>query len=136
MKNIISIIAAGMLLFIMNTARAQTLGEFRKMTVDQKTQLISDSLKTNLNLNEAEYKQVYAVVYDAVTKIAPIVQGTGGRMEKGHQVRAILADSQVKLKAVLTPEQDMLLEAKKTKLMAYYRHKIANQPVLFNAPVE
>ena len=136
MKKIISIIAAGMLLLIINTVKAQTLGEFRKMTVEQKTQLISDSLKTNLNLDAAEYKQVYAVVYDAVTKIAPIMQGSGDRMEKGHQVRAILADSRVKLKAVLTPDQDMVLEAKKAKLIAYYRHKIANQPVLFNAPVE
>jgi hypothetical protein len=134
MKKIIPIIAAGMLLMMINTARAQTFGDFRKMTADQKTQLISDSLKVNLQLTDAEYKQVYTIVYEAFTKIAPIVKGSGDRIEKRQQALAVLADSRAKLKAVLTPQQVAVLEAKRTKLMAYYREKLANQPILFNAP--
>jgi hypothetical protein len=96
--------------------------------------LISDSLKVNLQLTDAEYKQVYTIVYEAFTKIAPIVKGSGDRMEKRQQALAVLADSRTKLKAVLTPQQVAVLEAKRTKLMAYYREKLANQPILFNAP--
>ena len=136
MKKIISIITAGILLLALNTVKAQTLGDYRKMSVEQKTQLVSDSLKENLNLSDEQYKQVKIVVADAIDQIAPIIQGSGDRMERGQKIRAILVDSRVKLKAILTPEQSVMFEDKKTKLIAYYRHKIASQPLLFNAPAQ
>jgi hypothetical protein len=136
MKKIISIMAASILLLAINTAKAQTIADYRKMTAEQKTQLVSDSLKFDLNLNADQYKQVQVVVADAIHQIAPILQGTGDRTDKGRKVRTILGDSEIKLKAILTPEQSMIFESKKTKLMAYYRQKIANQPMLFNAPAK
>ena len=125
-------IATGLFITGSACAQAKTFEDFKKMSFQQKTKMVTDSLAKALTLTPAEYSKVYAAVFQGTQKAAPIQSSNNSRMNKGQKMKALLADEEAQLKSIITPQQYTLYQAKKQKLIAYYRSNWQSQKIVFN----
>lgn len=111
---------------------AQTIGDLKKLSSQQKARLVADSIAAILHFTGNQYNKVYAVIMDGAQKAAPVMQSNDSRMSKGKQLKALFAEEEAKLKTVLTADQYTLYELKKQKAIAYYKKHWQEQKLVFN----
>ena len=117
------------------SAGAQTtIEQFKKMPLQQKARLITDSLKVGLNLTSVQYVKVYSEVVNLLQKGSPIAESDDSRFSKGRQLRTILSGEEVKLQSILTAAQFDLYKSKKEKLISYYRSHLEYEKIIFTVP--
>jgi hypothetical protein len=112
-------------------SQAQTFGEFRQLSAAQKTRLVTDSLKRILRLSDPQYSSMYPIVFNAVTRITPILQSDASRADKRQAVRAVVSEEETKMAAVLSASQFSLYKERKQQLTAYYQWHWLDQKVVF-----
>jgi hypothetical protein len=98
---------------------------------------ITDNMKEDLSLTADQYKKVYDINFEFLTKAKDeknAVKATGAKLQKKDKVKELKVigqDREAKLKAVLTEEQFKKFEAtkkeNKDKLKEYYKEKKSKQ---------
>lgn len=72
---------------------------------EQKATALTDSMKTRLSLNDDQYRQVYAINLDFLTKVATVKEDGSGKMAKFKKLKSMDEERDVSLKKVLTEQQ-------------------------------
>jgi hypothetical protein len=72
---------------------------------DQKAKALTDRMKTQLTLNDDQYKSVYDINLDFVTKLGTVKEDGGGKMAKFKKLKTIDGDRDAALKKILTEQQ-------------------------------
>ena len=111
-----------------------TIAELRKMPVEQKAVLLTDSLQQLLHLSQQQHVKVYSVVLNGVKNAVPVAQGNGDRLDKAIKLKAILNDTEKQLKEVVSKEQWQLFLERKQDMLAYYKNKLQQLRVSFTVP--
>lgn len=132
MKKITSILFSIMFLLSFKSHAQMTIGDFQKLPVDAKTKLVTDSLRTMLNLSDAQYPLVYKATLNGIAKATTIRQSDEGRMAKRKEARDVLSVYKSEMKNILSPSQQELLQSKVKSLIAYYRGQAKNMPLVFS----
>lgn len=104
------------------TLNAQTTaGTFRTLPPAQKAAIITDSLRTLLQLTPEQYPKVQEILQQEMTEVAPVIRSDAGRAAKAKKLRSITELYQTKMKTVLTEGQWLIYEQKRKALIAHYR---------------
>ncbi len=121
----IAVVAAIMLMGLMSNAQGQGQGngngsgqgQNQHATPEERAQKMTDRMKTELSLTDAQYKEVYAINLATAKKQADI--------EKGNtEQRAAMRDQHLAdLGKVLTPEQMAKAKELKATRKANLKHK-------------
>jgi hypothetical protein len=72
---------------------------------EQKATALTDSMKTRLSMNDDQYRQVYAINLDFLTKVATVKEDSGGKMAKFKKLKGMDEERDASLKKVLTEQQ-------------------------------
>lgn len=72
---------------------------------DQVTKAITDTMQVHLSLNDDQYKKVYDINAQFMTKMAGIKQDSGGKLAKLQKFKAADQERDAALKPVLTDDQ-------------------------------
>lgn len=72
---------------------------------DQGAKALTDTMKTQLSLNDDQYKQVYDINLDFISKVASVKQDGDSKMAKFKKLKSIDGDRDAALKKVLTDDQ-------------------------------
>lgn len=72
---------------------------------DQATKAITDTMQVHLSLNDDQYKKVYDINAQFLTKLAGIKQDSGGKLAKLQKFKAADQERDAALKPVLTDDQ-------------------------------
>ena len=94
-----STLLLALFLFIAGSSYAQD------SSADQKAKALTDRMKTQLTLNDDQYKQVYDINLDFVTKLGTVKENGGGKMAKFKSFKTIDGNRDAALKKVLTEQQ-------------------------------
>lgn len=122
-KTNVSIIGGFLLLFltVVGSSFAQDVSKEQKATV------LTDSMKTRLLLNDDQYKQVYAINLDFMTKVATVKESSSGKIAKLQKLKSMDDDRNSSLKKILTESQfkDFLIykEENKNEMKSRYKSK-------------
>lgn len=113
-KLVVSIFA--FLLLIGGTVNAQNQST---KTPEERAKLQADNIKTALVLNEEQNTKVYAIALASATSTDSLTKANPGPATPAFNDAkiAINVSRDVKIKAVLTPEQATQFEAKKAELL-------------------
>ncbi|WP_343693702.1 hypothetical protein [Chitinophaga sp.] len=101
MKNKIGLVAVFVLLFGMSQAASAQDGS-RK---DQAVKAMTDTMQVHLSLNDDQYRKVYDINQQFLTKLGGIKQDGGGKLAKLQQLKAADKERDAALKPILTDEQ-------------------------------
>lgn len=116
--------AAALLLLFTAGACAQ-----EKDRVTQGATAVTDLMKSQLGLTDAQYKKVYDVNLDFLTRAQGVRQSDDDAIVKVKAVKKLDKERDVKLKAILTAAQYQTFLVKKEenreKIKAYYQEKKA-----------
>lgn len=115
--------------FTGSIGHSQTIGDFRKMSSEQKANILSDSLKTILHLSESQYVKVKNVLQQGITESQPIVHSEYSRFSKIRQLKRIRDKYQPQIKSILSTQQWQLWEHQKKEIIAYYRSELNKMPL-------
>jgi hypothetical protein len=74
-------------------------------SADQKAKALTERMKTQLTLNDDQYKQVYDINLDFVTKLGTVKEEGGSKMSKFKALKTIDGDRDAALKKILTAQQ-------------------------------
>jgi len=85
-------------LFLFVTAIAQS-------TPDEKAKALTDRMKTNLTLNDDQYKSVYDINLDFIKKLGGVKEDGGSKMAKFKKLKEIDKSRDASLQKVLTEDQ-------------------------------
>src|SRR5437762_13888265 len=91
------------------------------MSPEQKAKLITDSLKKIMMRTSDQYGKAYPTVLENTKNAIPIIKSDDSRISKQQQLKRLVAAEETKLEKVVTPAQFALYQAKKQKMMAWYR---------------
>lgn len=72
---------------------------------DQATQAITDTMQVRLSLNDDQYKKVYDINAQFLTKLGSIKQEGGGKLAKFQKLKAADQERDAALKPILTDDQ-------------------------------
>lgn len=114
--------------------KAQTVSEFRRLPVKAKAQLVTDSLKVILALNNMQYTKMYTIVLDGLIRAVPVVRGNKSRLSKAQQLKGLLGEEEVKIKTILTQPQFDLYKTKRQQVITYYKQHIQDEKLVFSVP--
>jgi hypothetical protein len=114
--------------------KAQTVSEFRRMPVKAKAQLVTDSLKATLALNDTQYKKMYTIVLDGIMRAVPVVRGNDSRLSKAWQLKGLLYEEEAKVKTILSQPQYDMYKTKRQQVIAYYKEHIQDEKLVFSVP--
>lgn len=90
--------------------------------------LRTDSLKTELSLNDSQYKSVYDIVLNFSNKVVEVKEQTASKAEKFNQLKKLEEQKDAALKAVLSEEQfEKYMVAKKEERQEMKEQYKANQ---------
>lgn len=101
MKNKIGLVAAFVLFFGMSQQVSAQDGS-RK---DQAVKAMTDTMQVHLSLNDDQYKKVYDINEQFLTKLGGIKQESGGKLAKVQLLKAADKERDAALKPVLTDDQ-------------------------------
>jgi hypothetical protein len=115
----ISTLLFTLLLFITSSSFAQ----------DPKAKALTDRMKTQLTLNEDQYKQVYDINLDFITKMTGLKESSDGKMAKFKSFKTIDSNRDAALKKVLTEQQfkDFQTQKKENREEMKERYKNSKQ---------
>lgn len=74
-------------------------------SADQKAKALTDRMKTQLTLNDDQYKQAYDINLNFVTKLGGIKEDAGSKMSKFKKLKSVDEERDAALKKVLTEQQ-------------------------------
>lgn len=86
-------------LFLANISFAQDTKK------DKAVKALTDTMKTQLSLDDGQYSKVYDINADFLSGLATVKADGGGKMAKFNKLKAIGKDRDNALKAVLSAEQ-------------------------------
>lgn len=72
---------------------------------EQGAKALTDTMKTQLSLNDDQYKQVYAINLDFISKVAAVKQDGDSKMAKFKKLKAMDEDRDAALQKILTDDQ-------------------------------
>jgi hypothetical protein len=87
------------------TMKAQSTGGLKKSTPEQRAQMQTDYLKTNLSLDDAQTEKIAAINLKYAQKMEPVIKGGGARFSKMRAAKNINEQKEAEYKEVLTDEQ-------------------------------
>ena len=99
----------GMLGFLL-AANAQSSPE-------QRAQRLSDSMRSKLSLDTAQYEKVTAINLEYARRGEEIKNDGGGKFAKYRKFKSMMSEKDKKLKQVLTPDQYSSYEKMKKEMM-------------------
>jgi len=98
-----------------------------QFTPEQRAQKLTDWMKTNLKLTDAQVPQVQAINLSHAQKTEEIKNSTSDQNQKMSALKTDNEEKEKEFKKVFTPEQYSAYEAKKAELKAemkkYYKEK-------------
>ncbi|WP_044219947.1 hypothetical protein [Chitinophaga pinensis] len=102
MKRISTVLTAGFLLLLMTIAMPSFAQDTKK---DKAAKALTDTMRTQLSLDDTQYSKVYDINADFVGKLAGLKDDSDSKMAKFKKMKAIDEDRDKALKAVLSAEQ-------------------------------
>ncbi|WP_343671101.1 hypothetical protein [Chitinophaga sp.] len=87
---------------------------------------MTDSMQVHLSLNDDQYKKVYDINTQFLTKMAGIKQAGGGKLAKLQQFKAADQERDAALKPVLTDDQFKKFQENKKAKRAEMRENYKN----------
>lgn len=116
----ISTLLSVLFLFIAGSSFAQD------KSADDKATALTDRMKTQLTLNDDQYKQVYDINVDFVTKLGTVKEDGGSKMSKFKKLKSIDGDRDAALKKVLTEQQFKDFQTQKKENRAEMKERYKN----------
>jgi len=93
--------------------------------------LITDNMKTQFALSDAQYKTMYITNLDFLNQLKALKKSGAAKNEKALKLKTLDQARDVKVKAILTPQQFAVYQAKKKenkeKLKAYVKKRKAEK---------
>lgn len=102
MKRTITLLTAGFLLCLVTLAMPSFAQETKK---DKAAKALTDTMRTQLSLDDTQYSKVYDINADFMGKLADMKGDGDSKMAKFKKLKAIDGDRDKALKAVLSAEQ-------------------------------
>ena len=93
---------------------------------DQATKAITDTMQVQLTLNDDQYKKVYDINEQFLTKLGGIKQEGGGKLAKLQKLKAADQERDAALKPILTDEQFKKYQEFKKERRAEMKEKYKN----------
>jgi len=87
---------------------------------EQAAKMLTDTMKTQLSLNDDQYKQVYDINLDFISKLSAAKQDAGVKMAKFRKMKEADRDRDATMKKILTDDQ----------FKSYQEHKQENKKEL------
>lgn len=96
-------------------------------TAEGRAAALTEKMKTELSLTDAQYPQVQAINLKYAQKNEQIFQGPGGRFAKFKSLKSSQKDKSKEMKAILTPDQykkyEAMVEEMKNKAKEQYKSR-------------
>jgi hypothetical protein len=102
MKRTNVFIITGFLFLFLSISGASFAQETKK---EQAAKMLTDTMKTQLSLNDDQYKQVYDINLDFISKLGAAKQDAGGKMAKFKKMKEVDQDRDAAMKKILTEDQ-------------------------------
>ncbi|SFO49638.1 hypothetical protein SAMN05428949_5418 [Chitinophaga sp. YR627] len=102
MKRISTLLTAGFLLLLVSIAMPSFAQDAKK---DKAAKALTDTMRTQLSLDDTQYSKVYDINADFMGKLAGMKGDSDSKMAKFKKLKAIDEDRDKALKAVLSAEQ-------------------------------
>ncbi|TWV98011.1 hypothetical protein [Chitinophaga pinensis] len=102
MKQILTLLTAGLLLFLVLVATPSFAQDTKK---DKAAKALTDTMRTQLSLDDTQYSKVYDINADFMDKLAGVKGDGDSKMAKFKKLKAIDEDRDKALKTVLSAEQ-------------------------------
>jgi hypothetical protein len=107
MKRISTLLTAGFLLLLVSMAMPSFAQDTKK---DKAAKALTDTMRTQLSLDDTQYSKVYDINADFMGKLADMKGDSDSKMAKFKKLKAIDEDRDKALKAVLSAEQFKLFQ--------------------------
>lgn len=102
MKRISTLLTAGFLLLLVSIAMPSFAQDTKK---DKAAKALTDTMRTQLSLDDTQYSKVYDINADFMGKLAGMKGDSDSKMAKFKKLKALDEDRDKALKGVLSAEQ-------------------------------
>jgi hypothetical protein len=106
---------------------AQSSEQLKNATPEERAQKITDWMKTNLQLTDAQATSVHAINLKYANQNESLKEGAAGRREKYKKLKDTQAAKDQELKGALTTEQFNIYLSKKKELQQKMREEVKEQ---------
>jgi|SRR5450432_2409091 len=101
----------------LNSVNAQAPGGMQMKTPEERATAITDKMKTELSLTDAQVPQVSAINLKYAQKADSLFKAPGDRSEKMPAMQSLQQSKAAELKGILTPDQYTKYEAMVKEMM-------------------
>lgn len=120
--------AGGLLVLLLGLTpmalRAQSMEDFKNSTPEERAQMQTEYLKTNLGLDEQQTQKVSGINLKYAEKMQSVLQGSGGRFAKMKAAKSVNQEKDAELKQVFTSEQAKKYDEMKAEMKAKMKEAI------------